>query len=73
MSVRTFAYIEAVTSVISTLGTCFINTLTHTVGTTSTLITSTTLVKGLTFLTQALIVDYIGGFWQLQEKYSNLL
>ena len=62
VSVRTFTYIKAITSVILTLGTCFINTLIHTVSTTSTLITSTTLTKELTFLTQALIINYIEGF-----------
>ena len=65
MFVRTFAYIEAVTSVILTLGTCFINTLVYIISTTSiefALITSTILTKGLTFLTQALIVNCVRGF-----------
>ena len=60
--VRTFAYIKTVTSVISTLGTCFINVLVYTVDTISTLITFTVLTKGLTFLTQALIVNCVESF-----------
>ena len=62
MSVRTFAYIEAVTFVISTLGTCSMNILVCTVDATSALIASTILAKGLTFLAQALITDCIEGF-----------
>ena len=62
VSVRTFVYIKAVTSVILTSGTCSINTLTHAKSTTSTLITSTVLVERLTFLTQTLIVDCVEGF-----------
>ena len=62
MSVRTFAYIKTVTSVILILGTYSINTLMYTIGITSTLITSTTLFKGLTFLTQTLIINCIEGF-----------
>ena len=53
---------KAVTSVISTLGTCSMNTLTHTVGATNALIASTVLAKGLTFLAQTSIVDCIEGF-----------
>ena len=62
VSVRTFAYIEAVTSVILISGTCSMNTLVYTVGATSALIASTTLAKGLTFLAQTLIIDCVGGF-----------